>query len=128
MTNKDKSLISELRTKGLGYKAIAKQLNLPVSSISSYLQRKKENESLNSCKCKNCGLKLKQTPGHRQKVFCSDKCRMNWWTNHPEMKTSKIVTECKCAMCNKTFIVNRRKVKKFCSWNCYTKFRSGGEC
>lgn len=73
MTNEDKNRILELRNKGFGYKSIASQLNLPIPSVVSFCRRIEISSKGNRNSCKNCGVRLIQTPGHRQKTFCSDK-------------------------------------------------------
>lgn len=69
MTKEDKTKILELRSKGYGYKSIASQLNLPIPSVTSFCRRNELSTKDNQSCCKNCGAKLNQTPGHRQKNF-----------------------------------------------------------
>lgn len=71
-----KEQVIKLRESGLSFGEIAKQLCISRSTVSSICQRAKEQEQH---RCKKCGLLLKQTSGHRQRIFCSDKCRKAWW-------------------------------------------------
>lgn len=71
-----KEQVIKLRESGLSFGEISKQLGISRSTVSSICQRVKEQEQH---RCKMCGLLLKQTSGHRQRIFCSDKCRKAWW-------------------------------------------------
>lgn len=126
MTNEDKNKILELRNKGFGYKSIASRLNLPIPSVASFCRRNELLAKDNINCCKNCGAKLTQTPGHRQKTFCSDKCRRSWWKNNPEGHKLTLFKENICCTCKKTFVSYSNKVRKYCSFDCYKKARQGG--
>jgi orotate phosphoribosyltransferase-like protein len=71
------TLIKELRDKGYGYKKIANELDLKVDTVR-YACLRMEEESLVGF-CKNCGLEMKSVKGKKKKIFCSDKCRWQWW-------------------------------------------------
>ena len=71
-----KEQVIKLRDKGLSFGEIAKELGISRSTVSSICQRKKEKQQQG---CKNCGVLLKQTSGHRQRIFCSDRCRKAYW-------------------------------------------------
>lgn len=60
----------------MSFGEIVKELGVSRSAVSSICKRANER-----CKfrCKKCGVLLKQTNGHRKKVFCSDRCRKAWW-------------------------------------------------
>ena len=77
MTDKEKREIIELRNSGLGYGEIAKKLNVSRSTISTFFNRQIDTKITNVCK--ECGKKLTNVPGKKEKVFCSDRCRYNWW-------------------------------------------------
>jgi DNA-directed RNA polymerase specialized sigma24 family protein len=42
MTKEEKELINELKSKGLGYKAISKELNIPLGTVKTVIRRGKE--------------------------------------------------------------------------------------
>lgn len=126
MTENEKHRIVELKVQGLGYRAIAKELGIAVSTVSSYLRRIKDVEAISKQKCKCCGLELKQTKGHRQRVFCSDKCRIKWWKNNKEQLNKKKMIKNLCPICHKEFFYYPGKIQKFCSWNCYLINKRGG--
>lgn len=60
--------------------------------------------------CKNCGKELFQTGGHRQKEFCSDKCRKTYW--HKKQRNQ----EKNCPICGKRFIANDPRAKYCCDF------------
>ncbi len=111
----------ELRNKGYGYKSIASQLNLPIPTVTSFCRRNELSAKDNINSCKNCGAKLIQTPGHRQKTFCSEKCWRTWWKNNLERHKLTLFKENDCNTCKKTFISYSNKVRKYCSFDCYKK-------
>ena len=60
MTEEQKIKIRRMRLDGNGYKHIASTLILPLSTVK----------------------RLKHTAGKKRKVFCSDKCRKQYWNLH----------------------------------------------
>ena len=121
MTQELKETIIKLKGKGLGYKAISKETGVSWDTVKSIIKREKAKESLGTCKC--CGMVLKQTPGHRQKTFCSDFCRLKWWNSHPEQRNRRTFYELKCLSCGRTFMSYGNKERKYCCKECYEKSR-----
>ena len=118
MTLTEKETIIQLKDSGLGYKAISRQTGTPLGTVKTIIKRDKERkETSGVCKC--CGMTMKQTPGHRQKEFCSDKCRYKWWSFHPESRNRKAYYELTCLTCGKTFISYGNKNRKYCCLKCY---------
>lgn len=98
MTDYERSEIVRLRNSGMGYKAIAKELNISVNSIKTYCKRMnikgerylvektqvsetqimekdpEVDESDARC-CLYCGSVIVQPKHGRKKKFCSNKCR-----------------------------------------------------
>ena len=74
-----------LRRQGQGYKRIAQSLNLPLNTVKSFCRRN-EIQPVDSdvAHCLFCGAQIEQTSGRKEKRFCSDKCRSQWWNAHPE--------------------------------------------
>ncbi|MDL2292561.1 helix-turn-helix domain-containing protein [Acholeplasma sp. OttesenSCG-928-E16] len=126
MTNQEKEQILKLREEGLSYREIAKTLNLPFTSVSSFIARQNTNKS-NTEICKNCGIKLSQTKGHRKKIFCSEKCRRFWWKSNPDKRNLKAYHECKCEQCGKSFLSYSKADRKYCSYSCYQTTRNRGK-
>ena len=73
--------------------------------------------------CKNCGTVIVQSPKRKKKLFCCDKCRMEWWKNHPERLNRKAVYEFTCPECGNAFTAYGNAGRKYCSYECYIKHR-----
>ncbi len=114
MTQNEKELIGYYQRKGYGYKKIAQLVNIPSDNIKYYC-RKNPAEGLSDI-CLGCGSPIHQTPHHKQKVFCSDVCRMKWWNRHPEIVARKF-QEHICPHCGKTYLTSRSG-QRFCSRQC----------
>lgn len=120
MTNYEKEKIKELRLRGLGYGKISEILKLSKSTISSYCK------SLDSelSQCLFCNAKIKQTRGHRQKKYCSNKCRSDYWKLHKDDIKRTPSFEVQCATCHKTFLTYKSLHHKYCSWDCFCKMKT----
>jgi len=68
----------------------------------------------------NCGVEVEQTAGRKRKKFCSDKCRMTWWSKNK--KTGFVLW---CQQCKKQFTAYPDRKRKYCSHECYVKARFG---
>ena len=98
VTELQKNKIRKMRLDGLGYKHIASKLVLPLSTVKSYCRRNgligigsvvalnNEISVQLGLICKNCGRRLKHTEGKRRKVYCSDRCRKEYWNLNNEVK------------------------------------------
>jgi hypothetical protein len=126
MTATDKDNIRQLRGDGLGYKAIASKLELPVASVKGFCQRSGLSASADSgasAACLQCGKPLgERLPGAERKKFCSDACRNKWWSAKREPKEQDRRV---CAYCRRVFF--DRKPRKYCGVPCSTAARFGGE-
>jgi orotate phosphoribosyltransferase-like protein len=76
--------ILELRNKGYGYKKIASELQLTRDQVR-YICKRSEGETSEDV-CKNCGIKIKSSVGKKRKIYCSDKCRYQWWNDKRKVK------------------------------------------
>ena len=135
MNLEQKNQIKELRIKGLGYKAIAGKLNLSRDSIRSFCKRNKLDGfaaivNMNADialagKCKYCSRIISQKSKARQRIFCSEECRRNWWKEHPEMKNKKpsAIYKMTCANCGREFESYGNKNRKYCGLSCYAAHR-----
>lgn len=121
MTEQEKKQILVLREQGKGYKAIAKELNLNVGSISLFFKRLQENAT--ATYCLYCQRKLKQTKGHRQKKFCSDECRRHYWTQNRESGNRKAFYTQPCQECGIEFTSYGNPNRKYCCLKCYQRSR-----
>ena len=122
MTDSQKHSIVALRREGMSYNGIAKKLGISVNTVKSYCRRRslKSEEHV----CKQCGVPVAQNPRRREKKFCSDACRMKWWSAHPEeaRNSSRLV----CPVCGKIFMAHGHTKRKYCSHKCYIADRFGG--
>ena len=71
-----KNLVLQMNEKGLGYKKIASELNISIGSVRNVLKEKDESET-----CRYCGKKLNILAGKKQKVYCNDSCRYQYWNS-----------------------------------------------
>ncbi len=138
MTNGEKMQIKELRQKGVGYTRISKILGISVNTVRSYCRRNglmeediKIDRSPTSIDpklhyCKYCGVPVEQNPGRKEKLFCSDKCRMKWWNSHPEKVDRKAMYEFTCQYCGKSFTAYGNSKRKYCCTSCFQVDRKGG--
>ena len=121
MTVKEKNCIRQMRSEGLSYSQIAEQTGLSENTIKTFFRRENlqnSNEEINTT-CKHCGKELGQSRGHRQKKFCSDKCRFAWWKSSEAELPSDSPYFFKCKNCGKEFKCYGKKGRKYCSYDCY---------
>lgn len=135
MTDNQKTLIQIYRKKGMSYKEIANTSVLSINTIKTFCRRNvlggrmtvatiPDEVMVIACKC--CGKPVSQNPGRKQKRFCSDSCRNQWWNTHMEDVDRKANYECICEYCGKTFLSYGNKNRKYCSHSCYINDRFGG--
>lgn len=135
MTDAQKNQIENLRAAGLGYKKIAEQMALSENTIKTYCRRhglggniamqgKTENADNHLCLC--CSVPVKQNPGRKEKKFCSDKCRNQWWNARLDKVNRKANYDFVCVYCKKPYVSYGNKNRKYCSHECYIKDRFGG--
>lgn len=117
MTVEDKNKIIEMRNKGLGYTQISNTLGISKNTIKSFCQRHLHNSSEpeNSDVCRQCG---KDLLSKKNKKFCSNKCRYDWW-NQNRVNT----TVCTCAYCGSEFQSYGNKNRKYCRHSCFVAHR-----
>ena len=120
MTNAEVLKIHELKEQGLGYKRIANELNIPLSTVKSIILRQKNN---NETVCLFCGKRIINKPKTKRKKFCSCACKRKYLSKHPEtIKSEKSITKI-CPSCGCSFISYKSSKRKFCSHRCYINFR-----
>ena len=139
MTNEQKEAIIRLRLDGRGYNHISKHLGINESTVKSFCSRhglKKEDleaksaiqkaiEKVSIRYCKNCGAKVIQYPGRKEKKFCCDKCRNMWWNAHLGEVKRKATYDFICPTCGKVFYAYGNRHRKYCGHQCYIKARFG---
>ena len=137
MTTSQKARISQMRLDGESYATIADALGLSRNTVKSFCLRNLHPESLEERAapvkngvCAQCGKGFTLCPGHRQRRFCSDHCRMAWWNAHRDLLKSNAKVEQTCVFCGKHFMGYERQQRKFCSHACYIadRYRKEREC
>ncbi len=137
MTDAQAKQIVEMRLKGVGYKSIGTVVGLSRDIVRNYCKshnltgyasvltknvrlRIEQGEA-----CLYCGGSIMQPKTGRPKKFCSEKCRREWWKQHPEAvkKSREASYELVCGNCGRRFISYGNKNRKFCSHDCYIKYR-----
>lgn len=137
MTNEQRNTIDRLAGAGLSNGKISERTGLSVNTIKSYLRRKTRKpvpggetapptektvpevkNSMHAETCLACGVPISQNSGHRQRKFCSDKCRYKWWADHAETPGRKAVYSFICPTCGQPFTVYGRPGRKYCGVAC----------
>lgn len=75
--------------------------------------------------CKRCGSPLVNTPGHRQKIFCSKSCQERHWREHRNIMLCGSLVSCICSGCGKEILDYKGHHRKYCSHQCYISVRYG---
>lgn len=132
MTKEQKQKITELAAFGKGYKFIADYLGVSLDTVKSYMRRNSikvaavqiQQKTYEGVLCRNCGAVLVHKPGFKKKSFCSDKCRRNWWNAHEFEMNKHSETLHTCEHCKKTFMSYSSRKNRFCSRDCFYKYRA----
>ena len=101
MKKQDIIKLNDLRQQGKGAAEIAETLNLPLNTVKSYLRRHPEADA--SRVCPQCGKPVAQKEGRKEKKFCSDKCRNQWWNSHQSEIKKEAYYTLVCQFCGKEF-------------------------
>lgn len=133
MTEIQKQAIKTLRGSGLGYKKIAQMLELPAGTVQSFCRRENipmvEPIVFDDDHCRECGKPLNQRVKIKRRKFCSDECRIKWWSKHPCAKNANATASNTviCKHCGKPFSAYGKAPRKYCSHACYEadRFRGG---
>lgn len=134
MTDTQKEQILKFRSEGLGYIRIAKETGISENTIKSFCRRNTKLESEIQTEdvpqkhfCRQCGIEVEQTAGRKEKKFCSDRCRRNWWNAHPDKVNRRKMHRHQCLCCGREFEVYGGSGRKYCSHECYiaARFRGG---
>lgn len=120
MTDEIKNKIIALRKEGYGYKKIAKETGETIGVVRHLCVALEHKETT---ECLQCGLPIKSPNGRKQKRFCSDRCRWNYWNKRKKLENRKTFHEVVCKQCGKTFMAYGNARRSFCSQECYQKSR-----
>ena len=121
MKPQDKITIDNLRLEGKSAGEIAMLLHISPNTVYSHIRR--HPAIPDTVCCTNCGKPVQQSQHHRMKKFCSDKCRMQWWKEHPESLQKKAYYALTCQQCGKEFQSYGNKERKYCCRECYIASR-----
>lgn len=121
MTNSEKETVLTLRGQGQSYAQIGARLGLSANTIKSFCRR----ENVGGGFCKNCGKPLSDVSKYKNKRFCGDCCRIEWWKKHRHLINKKAVYNMRCAGCGKDFESYGNKGRKYCCHGCYIAHRFG---
>ncbi len=127
MNKMQKEKVRQMRGYRISYSKIAKAVGLPENTVKSFCRRNQLNiraESVvgSSSKgmpyCLNCSKQITQTPGHRGRKYCSDRCRITWWNKRPVVPGRKNIRSFTCLACGKQFDTYGKRERKYCSRTC----------
>ena len=124
MRLQDKIVINNMRMEGHTPSVIATQLGIPASTVRSFIHRNPDVP--NTKQCLQCGKPVLQPKGRREKKFCSDRCRMDWWNSHQNAVNRKAYYTLTCEYCGKEFESYGNKNRKYCCRACYVAARQPG--
>lgn len=142
MTKEERKKVIELRKSGMSANKIATIIPAPLNTLKSYIkrnksklledekirdnedERKKENESCSKKTiCKNCGNEITINSYFKPRVFCNKKCKEHFYNKKKNIEKRKTLIEKKCLFCNESYKIYESKHSKFCSHDCYIKWR-----
>ena len=124
MRLQDKIVINNMRMEGHTPSVIAAKLGIPASTVRSFIHRNPVVP--NTKQCLQCGRPVLQPKGRREKKFCSDRCRMDWWNSHQNAVNRKAYYTLTCEYCGKEFESYGNKNRKYCCRTCYVAARQPG--
>ena len=79
MKRREAEKIAQMVLFGMTPSKIAAEMGKPLSTIKSHIRRHPIIPP--EPKCLWCGVPVVQPEGRKQKKFCSDRCRMQYWNN-----------------------------------------------
>ena len=129
MTEQNKTDIRRLRSAGHSYTQIAEILHLSRNTVKSICQRyaflpdAEVDATHDQEHCQNCGTRIVQAEGQKQRIFCLTACRRAWWKTHRTSGTKKTAVPMQCATCGRKFEDYTRNQRKYCCHACYIRDR-----
>lgn len=122
MTQEQIKVINQMKHAGAGARRIAKATGIPFETVKSYLRRHRDSPE-DENHCRYCGAPIQSTPKCRPKKYCSDKCRLAWWKEHPERLNRKALYPKICVFCGQAFMAYGHINQKYCSRICSNEAR-----
>ena len=138
MTAEEKNQIVQLRKAGKSLTQIAEETGITRNTVKTFCRRNGLTGDVDAmpeliitdepfekpCQC--CGKPVLQTPGRKEKRFCSDDCRTRYWNRHLGELKRPAMTVCTCPVCGSEFYAYRNRNRRYCSHECYIQERFGG--
>ena len=121
MTQKQITMIAALRQQDMSMARIAEAVGLSINTVKSWCRRHPIEENKTNI-CQHCGAPVRQLPHRKKKRFCSDRCRLAWWSEHPEARKPGVKYTHICRYCGAAFETNRIN-GSYCSVDCFAKAR-----
>ena len=121
MTNIEEQRIRDYASRGVGYRKISAMTGISANTVKTYCRRHKIDVQKAAEKreyCKYCGSTIVRIPQHRQRLFCSDTCRMQYWNSHREEVKHKKIYIFNCSFCGQEFVSLGNPNRKYCSRKC----------
>lgn len=138
MTNEEKAQVMQMRSAGIGFARIARELGLSINTVKSFSRREhlQASPSLpdpavapvsDPGHCGHCGKILIQKPQQKPRKYCSEQCRRNWWKENSSAGLKRKAYYIRnCVGCGREFMSYGNSRRKFCSHACYITSRYGG--
>lgn len=134
MTPEEKTAITHMREKEAGYARIARELGININTVKTYCRRnaltgiaKEANAGAGEKRCLQCRAPLRQQPGRKKKLFCSDVCRNRWWNAHLDKVDRKAFYFFTCPICGRAFESYGNSRRKYCSRSCANAARRNSD-
>ena len=128
MKENEKNRIIAMRSEGRSLSDIADTLGISRNTVKSFCRRNgltgTDEPAERTCQC--CGKPMTVCPGHREKRFCSDRCRQRAWNRSLGETQLAGMREYACPACGKPFYAYPGRQRKYCSRTCYFETRFGG--
>ena len=127
-----KEQITTLRHQGLGYKRVAKALDISVDTVKSFCRNNNLTgvmaAKIQPAVCRECGQALVQPEKKKPLKFCQKSCREAWWKKNRGKVNRKTALPVECQGCGQAFRAYEHEARKYCSHACYidTRFSGGG--
>ena len=125
MTDREQAEAIRMVRAGIGYKKIATQLGLSANTVKSFCRKANEEKAkmIEASVCLNCGKDVAQQAHRKKKLFCSDRCRMQWWNAHRGWVLHRTTVKATCRFCGKEFESYGKQPRVYCSRECYDAAR-----
>jgi len=127
MSSDQRKRAQMLREEGRSYAEIAHAMKVPVGTVKSWLHRVQGGKKDNCTPgiCLRCGKRFPVVEGRKLKKFCSDSCRISWWSSNRDRINRKAEVCSVCRVCGRTYMSYPSQGKIYCSRRCYFEDRYG---